>query len=352
MSRVPGLDGVRGLAILMVLIFHASGYRVVGFGAMGVDLFFLLSGFLITHLLRAEYAHAGTVRLGAFAMHRAFRLLPALWFMVAVVLLMTWWTYPADAFRTVLADAAATLGYVSNWAPILTQTPNRLLGHSWSLSVEVQFYILWALFAVWALPRLRPATLFTLLVATVLAMGSWTAWIYQHGASLAHMVYGFDTRAAPLFAGCAIAMLIAIPAARQRLETGLRRKFWIGPGALAALIALALGFGSALPWILLIYAPSLAVLGALVLAEIMLVPDGWLARLLAWRPLVGLGTISYGLYLWHFPLMRLAEQHAAGWAVNWLVCFGVAPTVAALSWRFVERPLLFLKLRFAAVAPL
>ena len=212
----PALDGVRALAVTAVLVFHAGVAALPG-GFLGVDAFFVLSGFLITSLLLGEYRRDGRIRLGGFWLRRARRLLPALLLLVAFV---------AIAFRGVLTtldlrllrdDALAALGYVANWRMIyrgddyFTQTaaPSPLQ-HTWSLGIEEQFYVLWPLIVVvvlWVGARSR-RLLFWLCVAGAAASAVACAVLYDP-FDVNRAYFGTDARAQALLIGCALAALLA-----------------------------------------------------------------------------------------------------------------------------------------------
>ncbi|RYE90039.1 MAG: acyltransferase, partial [Myxococcales bacterium] len=179
LRHIPALDGLRGLALLGVLLFHADGALRGGY--LGVDLFFVLSGYLITTLLLAEQASAGRIELGAFWVRRFRRLMPALLSLMPAIALHAWLLAAPGELPGLRADALATLGYVANWRAILAHksywdlfnAPSPL-EHTWSLAIEEQFYVLWPLLVVAVLRRRSPRFLLgvtlALLTLSVAAM--------------------------------------------------------------------------------------------------------------------------------------------------------------------------------------
>jgi len=325
------LDGLRGVAIVGVLLFH-TGYLAGGF--LGVDLFFALSGYLITDQLLREAESTGTVSLVAFWGRRARRLLPALATMLAGVTLLVWWVGPPDLVRTTLADGPWVQLNLVNWH-LLAESAGywdrfgaaRVFEHLWSIAVEEQFYLVWpVLVAVW---WRRAAA-----VAAVISVVSLVAMVVLVDPADPTRVYtGTDTRAFSLLLGA----VVATPPVRALLGRVAAR--WVG----SVLASLAAGIGVA--WLVAdgvgsswlfrggLFAHSLA--SAVLVGLCVRVPDAVVARVLTWRPLRWLGLVSYSLYLWHWPVFVLLAAQSA-----WLR-IGVAVGLAALSRYLVEDPVRF-----------
>jgi peptidoglycan/LPS O-acetylase OafA/YrhL len=309
---VPALDGLRGLAILLVLLGHS---RILATGGVtGVTLFFTLSGYLITSLLLAERDRAGRVDLGAFYRRRIMRLLPALALVFVVVVVV---------FRQepLLTQSVATgLLFLGNQVPLARPTQ-----HLWSLGVEEQFYLLWPALLLGCLRRYSRAGLQA--VALVLAAGS-VAWRFVDFAlhGYGHAYHSTLTNAAGLLVGAALAL---------RPWRSPRR----GPLAGAVVLTLAalgpVAWSFASPWD--IWVGPVAVAGsALLLAGI---ADGALAQ--GWPGwLRRLGVISYGVYLWHIPAMYAPGVSALPYPWRGLAGSAIAVAIAALSWQLVEHPLI------------
>lgn len=343
---LPSLDGLRALAVLAVLFYHAD--LPLRGGYIGVEVFFVLSGFLITALLVAEWLQRGTVDLGAFWMRRARRLLPALALVIGGVLLIAV-SLPRAETRGLSSDILAALGYVMNWHLILSGQSYfdagvrpSLLQHLWSLAVEEQFYLFWPLLFVFGGRLLRPLGL--LLLTLALAVGSFalSAVLFDPGADPSRIYYGADTRAGGLLLGAALALLWA-PWRQPALD---KRTLGLGLDA-AGLLALA---GLGLASIQLFAAHPLLYRGGLALVAVatILVILGashpralLLPALLGLAPLRWIGQRSYGIYLWHWPIFQITRPYLDlpldGPA---LLILRLAATlaVAELSFRFVETP--------------
>jgi peptidoglycan/LPS O-acetylase OafA/YrhL len=316
----PGLDGLRGVAVLMVIAYHAWGVESSGAGVVGVTVFFVLSGFLITALLLAEGAEGG-VSFGGFYARRARRLLPAL---VVFLIAMTAVQVATNAAGFVSLDTLPGVAlYIGNWLPAAGR-PLYALTHVWSLAVEEQFYLVWPL-ALVAAARWRGdrGVAWVVTCGILVSVGLRIAFVAAGHDYRAY--YGTDTAASALLVGALVAVLV-------------RRGVRVTP--LAALVALpALVVLATLSHDRFLVAPLASTgLTAVVVSSVASVD-----RLPALEPrwLTAIGRRSYGLYLWHFPLvwyvaprMNLPQPAAvaAMLALSWVL--------TALSWRYVERPFL------------
>lgn len=306
LGYVPALDGLRGIAILLVIAFHFVGQPFGG--GYGVDLFFVLSGFLITTLLLEERATTGRIGLGSFYARRARRLFPAL-----AAVLCAYLVYNAVFGRNALATVADYGLYFGNiYFVVSHKADNTGLGHLWSLAQEEQFYLLWpCLMLVFARAKRPVYWISALLVALV----AYRFALIAHGASMTRLYRAPDTHSEGLLLGAALAFL-----RRQGFVAGE----WAGKLGLALTIpTVAAGnwrFG--LP---------IFELGAFLLVAAA-VGNTDIARGLSVRPLVWLGTLSYSLYLWHFPVLWAFHAN------NRLLALGVSFLLAWLSYRYVERP--------------
>jgi peptidoglycan/LPS O-acetylase OafA/YrhL len=344
---VPALNGVRGIAVALVFLFHAE---VPGFtGAfIGVDIFFVLSGFLITVLLLQEQQRNGSISLKKFYQRRALRLLPALLLLLVVYLGYCFSTFP-DAITRInhLQDAAMALFYAANWTRAFDLERPYHLGHCWSLSIEEQFYALWPLLllALLHFSWQQRAVLITLLLG---ASWGWRVWLLTQGASWARVYNGFDTRADMLLAGCLLAVLWNA-GALQGWGRADRYPAILSAMALItlALIAVAARWQTAAlyQWQYALVALSTALLTLDLLAR----PQGAIARAFSLPPLVALGTLSYALYLWHYPLLHyLGRQGYTGAALVWAAAL-LTLAFSLLSWYVVEKPAQRFKGRYVAL---
>lgn len=331
------------------MAYHGGvpGLRTAGF--YGVDVFFVLSGFLITTLLLAEHGRTGAIDKLAFWGRRARRLLPGLLVMLAAVDLYVARVAPAGRYPGFRGDALSVVAYVSNWHFIAassnyfqaTGVPS-LLTHTWSLAIEEQFYLLWPLVLLGAVRLGRragrsPAALVAAAAsAGALASAAWMAILYRHGAGVSRLYYGTDTHAQSILVGAALAGLLA---ARPGALNGLSR-FPVALLAGAGLLWAAVDLGSTDP---LAYQGGflcVALLSAAVISVLVTRPEGPAARLLSPRPVVYVGRISYGMYLWYFPLFAVldhARTGLAGPALFALRC-GADVAVAAASFHLIEEP--------------
>lgn len=334
------------MAVLAVVLFH--GGHLLG-GYLGVDLFFTLSGFLIASLLLSESQRTGGVSLSAFWARRARRLLPALTVMMLGVAAFSWFCAAPHQAGQIRGDAFATLGYVANWHQIfahrsyfaLFSGPSPLQ-HTWSLAIEEQFYVIWppvmvGIVAIWK--RSFPAA--TLAVSLVLAGVSAALMIarYEPGDS-ARVYFGTDTRAAAILLGVALAAWIRM---RGPTQSGGRRVALEILG-LAGVVVLAVAWTRLDGQSSTLYRGGFLVCGLCAIAVIAAAvhPNrGPIAIALSFRPLCWLGVISYGVYLYHWPLdvfLDRARVGLGGWPL-----FGVRTVatlaVAIASYAFVEGPI-------------
>ncbi|MDE2934191.1 MAG: acyltransferase family protein [Chloroflexota bacterium] len=347
---LPGLDGMRALAVIAVVLFH-SALGIAPGGFLGVEVFFVISGYIITRALLAERASSGRIALGAFWVRRARRLLPALFLLLFAVAAYTV-IFESGEAAGLRRDIAAALAYITNWDLIVAgetyfdswERPS-LLQHLWSLAVEEQFYIVWPLLMAGGLALLRNRLTLALILGGAAASAIAMAALYEPGSAVTRIYYGTDTRASGLLIGAALAFVWN---ARQSEGGG-------GVRALAGMSALTLagvaGLGTLIGFTLLadgstpfLYQGGFALVGVATAVLIVAATHerSPLAQGLGTPVLRWVGVRSYGIYLWHWPVMVLTRP-GVDVPLDGVALFAmqVAITVALAeaSYRWVEKPI-------------
>ncbi len=340
----PALDGLRGLAVAGVVAFHL-GHLQGGF--LGVDLFFTLSGYLITRLLLLEIANTGRVSMRAFWTRRAWRLLPVLYVLLAALAVYAATAARPDELEGIRGPGISALLFVSNWWFIadgngywdLFTAPSPL-EHVWSLSIEQQFYVVWPLLAVAILRSGRGRS--RLLATTVaLAAASTTVLAVLAREDVSRAYFGSGARMSSILVGAALAIVVDRGDAWLPRVAQSRAAPWIGLGA-ATLIAWTWVTidGATDRWFytggFLLHAIAVAAIVGLLLHHRSSLP----ARLLAFGPIRLLGVISYGVYLWHWPTIVLLDEARTGLDGVALLLARLATTLAlsVASYRLIEKP--------------
>jgi peptidoglycan/LPS O-acetylase OafA/YrhL len=337
--RYAGLDGLRALAVATVILFHLSPGGLPG-GYVGVDVFFVISGFLITALLLREREDSGTIRLGAFWGRRARRLLPAL-FLLLLVCGAAAWFIRGDVLVHLGRQLLGAATFSSNWVAIgsgqsyFDETTPELFRNLWSLAVEEQFYLVWP-FAILLLALVRARWVRVAVVALVALASAAAMWsVFVPGGDATRVYYGTDTHAF----GLAIGAVLALGAWRlgPRVGTVVGAVGIAGIVAAAALLPADASITYRGGLFAVAVASGLAILGAI---------SSPLGRALDVAPLRWVGRRSYGLYLWHWPVFVLVEAALPTWersgAVGWAlgaIALAITVVAAALSYRFVEQPI-------------
>ena len=342
----PALDGVRALAVAVVLLFHAE---VPGFsgGYLGVSVFFTLSGYLITSLLLAEHAGTGSISFGRFYARRVRRLLPASIACLLAIVILTVVTELFAGVADLRSEILGSLLQVSNWVflagegsyqQIFQQTGGARspVEHFWSLSIEEQFYWIWPPTMALILGRARSHR------GRTMALGSLTA-VFALAAPVIAIVWGADAaywatpaRVSEILVGALLAVVLSGRSVGHRVDP---RVAWLAPPALAALAICVVTFPAAggpayEGWLPVIALGS----GALVLG---LQAESPLRRVLSTSPLVWLGGISYGVYLYHWPIFLIVDDTRTGLDGWRLVCVQllITLTLAQVSYLLLEQPI-------------
>ena len=332
----PQLDGIRGIAILLVLGVHTEG-RFVG-GILGVDLFFVLSGFLISTLLLTERLETGNINAAHFYARRALRLLPAL--TVAIALIVVLGRLPGARPTDLAIGIPVVLLYAMNWVIVYTHRPLGNFGPFWSLAIEEQFYLVWP-WAIrkWGDVRRLPEILVAI---AVVIMVTRTGWALEHWRGSNDFTF---FRADGLLLGAALAVVLV---RREHVELlRILSARWVAPVALA---------GFAVPIAVLVVRTnnpigSVAygcanVAGVALIGSVVLVPGSLVGRVLRTRPLVALGRVSYGIYVFNFTIFTLVYAQHWTTPITLAVDYSAIAAITLTSWFLIEQPALRFRRRF------
>ncbi|MGQ3477201.1 acyltransferase family protein [Paenibacillus sp. TY11] len=345
---MPGLDGLRALAVIAVIVYHLNPDWLPG-GLLGVGVFFTLSGYLITDILVSQWDTYHSFKMKDFWLRRARRLLPAMLTVVAVIVLCSL-LFDPSRLTALRGDVPAALVYMSNWWFIFHQVsyfesfgPPSPLGHLWSLAVEEQFYILWPLLLALGL-KYMPKRIVLAGWVTCLALISalLMAVIYLPGSDPSRVYYGTDTRGFALLIGAALALVW--PSGKLKEQASAKARLLLDSiGAISLLLLCHWAWASNE------YDPSLyrgGLLGIALITAIVIAasahPVSHLGRLLGLKPLRWIGARSYGLYLWHVPVITLTTPQVDTDGVHVMrIILQLLATVllASLSFKYIEEPI-------------
>jgi len=337
------LDGLRAAAVVLVIGNHAAGSHFPG-GGLGVDIFFVLSGFLITCLLFEEWHTTGRITIRDFYIRRALRLLPALLLVLLFVFIVPrLLSDVGDVAQFInLRDVVAPLLYVSNWVLMSAYEDPSLMPHAWSLAVEEQFYLIWPVVLVLGLQRsLSVSVLIRWTSALIVVAGTVMAIRAGLGTPSVVLYAGPESRGGlMLLTGAALAFWFGRADGQDSRLARLARFTWIPAAFAIAVLVLTVTQSHRF-----LYYGGWLVVAALVATLLIAALDEttWLSSMLSMRPLVWLGTVSYGLYLWHVPIIlltaNLLKPKGYGSAAVAVVAVPTSILIASLSFYLIERPI-------------
>jgi len=344
---VPGLDGLRAIAVVAVLLFHAEVPAVRG-GFLGVDVFFVISGYLITAILLAQWRSRRWIDLKTFYVRRARRLLPAMFVVLFGVTLISV-LFLRDEVASLRGDVIASLTYVTNWFFVLAEKSyfessgrESLVKHLWSLAVEEQFYLVWPILFAFGMRKLGRRGLLVAVLVGAAASTVLMAVLYRADGDPSRVWFGTDTRAAALLIGSALAMVWAPH--RLRRAVGRFAPLLLDLAGIVALATLVLMLTVTDQFDDSLYRGGflkLSIVTAVLIAAVAH-PAARIGRVLGMRPLRWLGLRSYGIYLFHWPVFMLTrptlDVPLTGWPLL-VVRVAITLGLATASYRFIERPI-------------
>ncbi|WP_010291049.1 acyltransferase family protein [Kurthia massiliensis] len=345
---ISGLDGLRAISVLAVILYHLHFPWIYG-GYLGVTVFFVLSGYLITDLLINEYQKTGTIDFKSFWIRRLRRLIPALF--VMLILVTVWITlFQRDYLAGLRGEIGAAFVYISNWYYVWQDhsyftkfAPPSPLQHMWSLAVEEQFYIVWPIIMLLALKFTKSSGKLALLVMLLSVVSAeLMAFLYTPTEDPSRVYYGTDTRAFSLLIGAALAIVWPSRRLKPNVTEQMRR---------ALNITGAVAFAGMLLFIIFLREDSqflyyggmyLASAIVAVLIAVIVHPASIVGDILSWRPLLWVGVRSYGIYIWHFPILVLLGLGVDTGEFHWwrvLIALVLTLVLSALSWKYLEDPI-------------
>lgn len=323
----PALDGLRGVAILLVILSHAHVPMFEG-AFYGVDLFFVLSGFLITSLLLQEWQRHQALDYWRFYRRRFYRLMPALMLFLGVYCLVAPLLWPG--LTDVYSDSLVSLLYLADYGIAFFDSPDTIL-HMWSLSVEEHFYLIWPPLLALLLRHTGQGRLWRPILGLFLLALTWRLlWVWQ-GQKFYEIFFRFDTRATGLLAGSLLAaLMVERPAWFQRLQANIAPAMWL-PLLVPLLMAQAWDDMNVMIWGI-----TLVELATVVVLIAVQGQRGLIYDMLNNRVLVTIGKLSYGIYLWHYPVVRYLRADLS-WPAVVVLGFVISLALSALSFYTLER---------------
>jgi peptidoglycan/LPS O-acetylase OafA/YrhL len=326
-NYIPCLDGLRCVCVLAVIIYHCIRTYLVG-GWVGVDVFFALSGFLITSTLMREWQNSGTISLSKFYLRRMVRLMPALYVMLTSIVVVLFVSGAGeDQYKMVLVSSVNLM----NWSRALHWGFDGYLGHTWSLAIEEQFYLFWPPLCLLIL-MIGDRKWLKIMALAVAMICLCVRLAIFNGENFERIYNGFDTRADSLIFGCFFACL----GSKIILPRFCYQNFL--PASFLCLVGFYVNHQDV--WLYTWGWSVIAFASAWLVYSLATGPETHLSRILQFTPMVYLGRISYGVYLWHYPILFFLKSHLDSNRIVTMACLFFTIVVASLSYVYVEQPLI------------
>lgn len=326
-DRIVAFDGIRGIAVLMVMLLHAH-FQLGKGGAIGVDIFFVLSGFLITKNLLDDYASNGYISMKKFWIKRFFRLFPPFIVLLVSIYLFTFYIEDERLKKAILIEIRDSFLYLSNFSWFWSDyDENRILGHTWSLSVEQQFYIFWPLFLYATISLFHKKWFFVLMFLVFICLS-----FFKHSGSASEIFKSIYYES--IFMGCMFAIAVW-----KNWVKNYRSSFLAFASFLLICVIGLFGFNMfdafSLTGYVFLLIPFAVIL---ILINAMKKENSLVNNILSFKPLVYIGSISYGLYLWHIPVFRLFKWYSEfPPLISFVMKFLITFVIASISYFLLEK---------------
>jgi peptidoglycan/LPS O-acetylase OafA/YrhL len=329
----------------MVLFFHAELPKSVG-GFIGVDIFFVLSGFLISNILITEYKSANTISLKNFYIRRILRLIPAFVVVLLATNLFSLLFQRIDS-QQILTESLYSFFYVSNWAAAFQWSGFDFLGHTWSLAIEEQFYLLWpAVLFLLLRSKLKLESISYIVLVAILSLICWRIYLNQIDTPYYRLYYALDTRFDSILSGSLLALLYQQEYFQVLI---LRKAKMIKAGAWISAAILTIFFFTISyldRHLYNFYFVIIEIAAFIIILNSLINKSDFINKVLRNKILMFIGTISYGLYLWHYPIIRFFHQYDFSRFATAVLAIATSLAMTILSWYMIEKPILKLKRKF------
>jgi len=348
MRYIPEFDGLRGVAILGVILFHAGAPFLKG-GFIGVDIFFVLSGFLITSFLIKEFDKYDSINIKNFYVRRILRLIPALLFLLITYCFISFLLLSGEAAKKNYIDALISFFYLSNWARAFSIHPPDFLGHTWSLSIEEQFYMIWPIILLTML-RFRIKRHYIAIITSSIALLAWMLRIYLsvNSASAERIYNGLDTRADALMIGCTIGIAIYSGLINENAKKTIEKLLIsLCPISIFCLSMLSIVARWDSPWMSYLGFTIVEIMSSILVFDILINEQSVIRKFLLNVGFVWIGKISYSLYLWHYPIYRTMKAMKYDGFTTFIVGTILTFIMSMFSYYVIEKPILKFKTSFS-----